>query len=40
MLCDDLEEWGGGSGREAQGGGICLHMTDLHYCRAENNTTL
>ena len=29
MLCDSLEGWNGGSGREAQmGGDICIFMAD------------
>ena len=41
MLCDDLDVWGGGSGREVQeGGDICIHIADSLHCTAETNTTL
>ena len=40
MLCDDLEGWDGGRGREAQeGGDICIHLADS-YSTAEINATL
>ena len=40
MLCDDLEGWNGGSGREAQeGGDMCTFTADSHCCMAETNTT-
>lgn len=35
-----LQECGMEEGREAQQGGvICIIVADLHYCRAETNTT-
>ena len=41
VLCDALEWWDGGGGKEAQEGGhICMHMADSHCCTAEINTTL
>ena len=41
VLCDDLERWDGGAGKEAQEGGhICMHMADSHCCTAQINTTL
>ena len=41
MLCEDLEEWDGGGGREArEGGGICTHMSDSLHCTAETSTPL
>ena len=41
MLCDDLEEWGGGGGgREAQeGDDVCVHMAGS-LCRAVETDTL
>ena len=40
MLCDDLEGWDGGGGREIQErGDIRLHMTESLHCTAEINTT-
>ena len=31
----------GGHGREVQeGGDICIHIADVHCCKAEANTTL
>ena len=37
MLCDDLEGWDGGGGREFQeGGDICIHMADSLLCTAGN----
>ena len=37
--CDDLEGWEGG--REVQeGGDICTHVADSHYCTVETNMTL
>ena len=41
MLCDDLDGWDGGGGREVQeGGDIGIHIADsLHYT-AVTNTTL
>ena len=36
MLCDDLEGWDVGSGREAhKGEDICMHIADSLYCTAE-----
>jgi len=41
VLCDDLEVWDGGGGKEAQeGGDICRLMAHSHFCMAETNTTL
>ena len=41
MLCDDLEGWDGGCGRETQeGGDKCILIADSCYCTAETNTTL
>ena len=41
MLCDDLEGWDGGNGRQAEEGeAICVLMADSHPCTAETNTTL
>ena len=41
VLCDDLEGWDEGGGREEQeGGGICIHISDSHCCTAETNITL
>ena len=41
MLCDDLEGWDGGGGREVQGrGDIGIHIADSLHCAAESNTTL
>ena len=41
VLCDALEWWDGGGGKEAQEGGhICMHMADSYCCTAEINTTL
>ena len=37
MLCDDLEGWDGGGGRDAQEAG---NMADSHYYTAETNTKL
>ena len=41
VLCDALDGWDGGGGREVQeGGDIYIHIADsLHYT-AETNTTL
>ena len=37
-LCDNLEGWGGGLGREVQEeGNMCLLMADSH-CTAQTNT--
>ena len=39
MLCNDLEGWVRGGGREAQDGGdICVHVADSHCCTTETNT--
>ena len=41
MLCDDLEGWDEGTGREVQEtGDICIHMADSFHCIKETNTTL
>ena len=41
MLCDDLEGWDGGNGRQAEEGeDICVLMADSHCCKAETNATL
>ena len=42
MLCDDLDGWDGGGGREVQegGGDMCIHIADSLHCTAETNTTL
>ena len=41
MLCDDLDGWDGGDGREVQeGGDIGIHIADSLHCTAEINTTL
>ena len=37
MLCDDLEGWDGGGGRDAQEAG---NVADSHYYTAETNTML
>ena len=40
MLCDDLKEWDGVGGREAQERrDICIHIVDS-LCTAETNTKL
>ena len=40
VLCDKLEGWVGGAGKEAQKGGhICAH-SDSHYCSPETRTML
>ena len=40
VLCDDLEGWVEGGGKEIQeGGGICKHIGDSLCCTAETNTT-
>ena len=41
MLCDDIDEWDGGGGREVQeGGDIDIHIADSLHCTEETNTTL
>ena len=41
MLCDDLDGWDEGGGREVQeGGDIDIHIADSLHCAAETNTTL
>ena len=41
LLCDYLERWDRGCGREAQqGGDPCILMADSCFCSAEINTTL
>ena len=41
MICDNLEEWDGGDGKEAtEGGDICMHRADSCCCTGETNTTL
>ena len=41
MLCDNLDGWDGGDGREVQeGGDIGIHIADSLHCTAETNTTL
>ena len=41
MICDNLEEWDGGNGKEAtEGGDICMHRADSYYCTGKTNTTL
>ena len=41
MLCDDLEEWDGGSGREAQEGrDVCVHMANSLSCTVSTDTTV
>ena len=41
VLCDDLDGWDGGAGREVQeGGDIGVHVADSLCCTAETNTTL
>ena len=40
-LCDDLEEWDGGCGREVKKGvDVCIHITDSLRCTAETSTTI
>ena len=40
MVCDDLEGWDEGGGREVQeGGDICIPMADSR-CTAKTNTKL
>ena len=40
MLCDDLEWWDGGGGKETQQqGNICIHIAGS-CCTVETNTTL
>ena len=40
VLCDDLDGWDGGGGREVQEGkDICIHIADSLYCTGETNTT-
>ena len=40
MVCDDLEGWDEGGGREVQeGGDICIPVTDSR-CAAKTNTKL
>ena len=39
VLCDNLEGWGGGYGREVQEGGItCVLIVDSLPSRAKTNT--
>ena len=41
MLCDDLEGWDGGNGRQSEEGeDVCRLMTDSHPCTAETNTNI
>ena len=41
VLCDHLDGWDGGGGREVQeGGDIGIHIADSLHCTAEPNTTL
>ena len=41
MLCDHLDGWDGGDGREIQeGGDIDILIADSLHCTAEANTTL
>ena len=41
MLCDNLDGWDGGGGREVQeGGDIGIPIVDSLRCTAETNTTL
>ena len=41
MLCDDLDGWDAGGGREVQEGrDIGIHIADLLCCTAETHTTL
>ena len=41
VLCDDLERWDGGSGREVQeAGDMCIGIDGSLCCTAETNTTL
>ena len=41
MLCDDLDGWDGGFGREVQEGeDIGINIADSLHCTAEINTTL
>ena len=36
MLCEDLEGWDGGGGREDQGGGdTCILLADSLHCTAK-----
>ena len=36
MLCEDLEGWDGGGGREVQGGGdTCILLADSLHCTAK-----
>ena len=40
VLCDNLEGWDKGGGREAQEErDICIHISDSHCCIAETNVT-
>ena len=41
MLCDDLDGWDGGGGKETQeGGDVGIHIADSLHCTTETNTTL
>ena len=41
MLCDGLEVWDRGNGREAQeGGDVCMHVADSLCCATEASTVL
>ena len=41
MLCDDLEGWDGGNGRQSEEGeDVCRLMTDSHPCTAETITNI
>ena len=41
MLCDELEGWEGGGGKEVQeGGDVCTKTADSCCRTAETNTTL
>ena len=41
MLCNDLDGWDGGSGKEVKkGGNIGIHIADSLHCTAETNTML
>ena len=40
MLCDNSEGWDGVGGEIQEGGNICVHVADSHFCMAEANTIL
>ena len=41
VLCDDIDGWDGGGGREVQEeGDIGIHIADSLHCTEETNTTL